>query len=216
ERFLDLGHGGRLRLLAAGLLRDADQHVRWPAERLQLDVAEIERRQLGAHLRDVGGAGFRLQLDQRAAAEIDAEIEPGVEEQQDRDDRQQRRDRKADAPKAHEIERRVVRDDAYQRNFRMKAHLSHEIRRRCGRCQRTHHETMRRVSVKAVNTVVMMPTPSVTAKPRTGPVPMKNSTAAAMKVVMLESRMVASARVKPASIAATAVRPPRTSSRMRS
>jgi hypothetical protein len=42
--------------------------------------------------------------------------------------------------------------------------------------------------VKAVNTVVMMPMPSVTAKPRTGPVPMKNSTAAAMKVVMLESR----------------------------
>ena len=47
----------------------------------------------------------------------------------------------------------------------------------------------------------MMPMPSVTAKPRTGPVPMKNSTAAAMKVVMFESRMVASARVKPASIA---------------
>ena len=51
--------------------------------------------------------------------------------------------------------------------------------------------------MKAVNTVVMMPMPSVTAKPRTGPVPMKNSTAAAMKVVMFESRMVASARVKP-------------------
>ena len=43
----------------------------------------------------------------------------------------------------------------------------------------------------------MMPMPSVTAKPRTGPLPKKNSTAAAMKVVMLESRMVASARVKP-------------------
>ena len=70
--------------------------------------------------------------------------------------------------------------------------------------------------MKAVNTVVMMPMPSVTAKPRTGPVPMKNSTAAAMKVVMLESRMVASARVNPASIAAIAVRPLRTSSRMRS
>src|SRR5258705_322479 len=46
-----------------------------------------------------------------------------------------------------------------------------------------------------------MPMPSVTAKSRTGPVPMKNSTAAAMNVVMLESRMVAKARVKPASIA---------------
>ncbi len=73
-----------------------------------------------------------------------------------------------------------------------------------------------RVMVKAVNRVVMMPIPSVTAKPRTGPVPMKNSTAAAMKVVMLESRIVASARVNPASIAVMALRPLRTSSRMRS
>ena len=63
--------------------------------------------------------------------------------------------------------------------------------RRCGRDQRTQYATIRRVKVKAVNTVVMMPTPKVTAKPRTGPVPMKNNTAAAMKVVMLESRMVA-------------------------
>ena len=77
----------------------------------------------------------------------------------------------------------------------------------CGRHQRTHIATISRVSVKAVNTVVMMPMPSVTAKPRTGPVPMKNSTAAAMKVVMLESMMVASARVKPASIAMIGVRP---------
>jgi hypothetical protein len=37
-----------------------------------------------------------------------------------------------------------------------------------------------------------------------------------MKVVMLESRMVASARLKPASIAEIALRPPRSSSRMRS
>ena len=70
--------------------------------------------------------------------------------------------------------------------------------------------------VKAVNSVVMMPMPSVMAKPRTGPVPMKNSTAAAMKVVMLESRMVASARLNPASMAAIGERPARTYSRMRS
>ena len=50
----------------------------------------------------------------------------------------------------------------------------------------------------------------------TGPVPIANSTAAAMKVVMLESMIVASARVKPASMAVIGVRPPRTSSRMRS
>ena len=78
----------------------------------------------------------------------------------------------------------------------MQAHVcpAYEIASRCGRVQRTHQATISRVKVKAVNTVVMMPMPSVTAKPRTGPVPMKNSTAAAMKVVMLESRMVASAR----------------------
>ena len=85
-----------------------------------------------------------------------------------------------------------------------------------GRAQRTQAATMSRVSVNAVNNVVRMPMPSVTAKPRTGPVPMKNRTAAAINVVMLESRIVASARVNPASIAAIAVRPPRTSSRMRS
>ena len=70
--------------------------------------------------------------------------------------------------------------------------------------------------MKAVNTVVMMPIPSVTAKPRTGPVPIKNNPAAAMNVVMFESRMVASARVNPASMALIAERPVRTSSRMRS
>ena len=43
--------------------------------------------------------------------------------------------------------------------------------RSCGRFQRTQPATIRRVSVKAVKTVVMMPMPSVTAKPRTGPVP---------------------------------------------
>ena len=35
---------------------------------------------------------------------------------------------------------------------------------------RTHHAMISRVMVKAVNRVVMMPIPSVTAKPRTGPV----------------------------------------------
>ena len=35
----------------------------------------------------------------------------------------------------------------------------------------TQPATIRLVSVNAVKTVVMMPMPSVTAKPRTGPVP---------------------------------------------
>src|SRR5215467_3405877 len=40
-----------------------------------------------------------------------------------------------------------------------------------GRHTRTQYATIRRVSVKAVNRLVRMPMPSVTAKPRTGPVP---------------------------------------------
>ena len=65
---------------------------------------------------DVGAAGRRCRANsehvhQRTAPEVDAEIQPVGEEQRDRQDRQQRRDRKADAPKAHEIERRVVRSD---------------------------------------------------------------------------------------------------------
>jgi hypothetical protein len=36
---------------------------------------------------------------------------------------------------------------------------------------RSQKAISQRVSVKAVNTVVTMPMPSVTAKPRTGPVP---------------------------------------------
>ena len=49
--------------------------------------------------------------------------------------------------------------------------LSRQIGTVCGRHQRTQVATISRVRVKAVNTVVMMPMPSVTAKPRTGPVP---------------------------------------------
>jgi hypothetical protein len=70
-----------------------------------------------------------------------------------------------------------------------------------------HHAMMRRVSVNAVKSVVTIPTPSVTANPRTGPVPMKNRTTAAMRVVMLESSIVASERLKPASMALIAERP---------
>jgi hypothetical protein len=64
-----------------------------------------------------------------------------------------------------------------------------------GRKKANHAATISRVSVKAVNTVVMMPMPSVSAKPRTAPDPTKNSTAAAIKVVVLESTIVANAFV---------------------
>src|SRR5262249_21784734 len=171
-----------------------------------------------ADLGESGGGALRVHVDECAADEIDAEIEPVKKEQQDGDDRQRRGDRKADAPKAHEVELGVVRDDPQQRDGVIQAHVgpAYEIASCRGRAHLTHQATISRVSVKAVKTVVTMPMPSVTAKPRTGPLPKKNSTAAAMKVVMFESRMVASARVKPASMAVMGVRPVRTSSRMRS
>ena len=123
ERLAHLGDGGLLRLLAAGLLRDADQHVGRGAELLQLHLAETESAERRAHLGEIGRPGLRLHLDQRAADEVDAEIEPVEEEQQDGDDRQHRRDRKADAPKAHEVELGVVRDDPQQRDGGMQPHV---------------------------------------------------------------------------------------------
>ena len=98
---------------------------------------------------------------------------------------------KRDAAKAREIEMRIVRHDPQRRQQvehadhgqhgnqnakRDENELSHsgsdsQIGTVFGRFHRTHQATIRRVSVKAVNTVVMMPMPSVTAKPRTGPVP---------------------------------------------
>ena len=119
----DFGDGGLLRRIATGLLRDPDQHVGRAAELLQLDVAEIETRQCRAHLGKVGRSGLRLHFDQRAADEIDPEIEPVEEVQHDRDDRQHRGRRKADAPETHEVKFGIVRDDPKQRNGGMQAHV---------------------------------------------------------------------------------------------
>ena len=145
------------------------------AELLQLDFAETEPVERRAHLGEIGGPGLRLHLDQRAADEKSMpKFSPWKEEEQDRQDRQRGRNRKADAPEAHEIELGVVRYDAKQAHGGLAkwAAVAAQIGTVCGRFQRTHQATISRVRVKAVNTVVMMPMPSVTAKPRTGPVPM--------------------------------------------
>ena len=115
ERATDLLHRHLLRGVAAGLFGHPDQHVGGPAELLQLHVAQPEAAQRGAHRRNVGGAGLGLHFQQRAALEIDAEIQAVGEEQHDRDNRQQRRDRKTDAAKAGEIELGVVRHDPQRR-----------------------------------------------------------------------------------------------------
>ena len=114
ERAAHLGHRLLLRGVAAGLLGNADQHVVGRAELLQLHLAEAEPAERRAHLGEVGVAGLGLHLDQRAALEVDAEIQPVEEIERDRQDRQQRRNGKADAPEAHEIEFGVVGDDAKQ------------------------------------------------------------------------------------------------------
>ena len=53
---------------------------------------------------------------------------------------------------------------------------------------------MARDTVTALNMEVRMPRHSTTAKPRTGPEPSQNSAMPAIRVVRLESRMVAQAR----------------------
>ncbi len=67
--------GRLLGLLAAGLLLDADQHVGFGAEALDLHVAEPEPSSLSRSLRDIGRPGVGLHLDHRAALEVDAVVE---------------------------------------------------------------------------------------------------------------------------------------------
>ena len=72
------------------------------------------------------------------------------------------------------------------------------------------------VTVSAVNMETITPMPSVVAKPTIVPVPRKNSTAHAIRVVMLESRIAVNARLKPESIALLTVLPFLSSSLTRS
>ena len=70
----DLGDRGLLLLL--GRLRgDANQHGVGRAEFLDLHLAEAEPVDLGANVGEVGRALLGLDLDQRAALEVDAQVE---------------------------------------------------------------------------------------------------------------------------------------------
>jgi hypothetical protein len=73
-----------------------------------------------------------------------------------------------------------------------------------------------RVPIKTVKRLMMIPKLSVVAKPRIGPVPKIKRMSAVMSVVTCESQIVVSARWYPASMAARATLPRRSSSRMRS
>jgi hypothetical protein len=57
------------------LLGDTDEHVVRRAELLELHFAQPKCAERGAHFREIGSAGFGLHLHQRAALEVDAEIE---------------------------------------------------------------------------------------------------------------------------------------------
>ena len=86
----------------------------------------------GAHFGKISGPGLRLHLDQRAALEVDAKIQPVEEIKRNRQNRQKCRHRKTDAPEAHEVEFGVVWNNAKQ------AHdAGSYIGTRCGRRQRT-------------------------------------------------------------------------------
>ena len=62
-----------------------------------------------------------------------------------------------------------------------------------GRLWRTQSATSIRVKFTAVNTEVMIPIISTTAKPRIGPEPKYHISAAAMTLVMLASKMAVDA-----------------------
>src|SRR4051812_12021408 len=87
ERAPHFGNGSLLRAFAARLLRDTDQNIGRRAELLQLNVAKPQSAERRPHFGEIGWAGFRLYLDQRAAHKINAEIEPVKEIQCNRQDR---------------------------------------------------------------------------------------------------------------------------------
>ena len=60
-------------------------------------------------------AGPDLFCTSSSVPPLNAKIQPMGEEKHDRDDRKRRRDRKADAAKAREIEMRIVGNDAQRR-----------------------------------------------------------------------------------------------------
>jgi hypothetical protein len=94
------------RLLGAFLLTlrgQVDQHDVGLAEGLQHHVAEAEAVQVRAHLVEFGGAAG-LDLDQQAAAEVDAEVQPLGEDQRDRAQHDQERDTEEPRPRLHEVE----------------------------------------------------------------------------------------------------------------
>lgn len=102
-----LAHGRDNRLLgklAAFRLLHTYQHLVRRTELLHLHVAEIQRSELGTDAGDVGGRLMRLELEDRAALEVDAEVEADREEQRDGGQKHDRRERERQHAQPHEAD----------------------------------------------------------------------------------------------------------------
>ena len=93
-----------LRLFAARLLRDADQHIAGPPNCCSCTSPSPSPPASCACCAISAGPDLACTSISVPPLEVDAEIQPVGEEQDDREDRQHRRDRKADAAELHEIE----------------------------------------------------------------------------------------------------------------
>src|SRR6185503_11189040 len=129
-------------------------------------------------------------LHGHAAGEIHAEVQAVYAERGDRGDQHHQRHAHGELADAEEVDVRYVVEEFHcrlLRNFCQTGSLS------SFRPPNTAF-TMERVPMMAVNSEVMMPSVSVTAKPFTGPEPNRNSMKAAISVVTWASTMVAKAR----------------------
>ena len=111
ERFEHLLRGCLLRLFLARLLLDANEHVAFRVQALDLQIAEIEHGERAAHLADVRGARCGSHFDQRAALEVDAVVEAVDQNDAERDYGKQRREHEAMQLVAHERQSRAVRKE---------------------------------------------------------------------------------------------------------
>ena len=138
----------------------ADHEFIDPAELLDLGVADPLLRQPGAHRADVDGL-LRGDVGQRAAGELDAVVEPPDQHQDQAGDEDDRRDDERIPASANEIDVRVREECAHDQM------LSSAVEVRFDSQSRKKVRT-----TKIAETIeASVPTMSVTAKPRTGPVP---------------------------------------------
>ncbi len=156
----DLARRLRRRRLAAFRQRHADADDVGRAELLQVRLAVAEPVHPVAQLVELRRLA-EGHADALAADEVDAEIEAAGEDQGDRRRGDQDRQDQREVAPFHEIDVGVVGDELQQ------LHMCSSL----GRARRTQSATSMRVTLTAVNTEVMMPISSTTAKPRIGPEP---------------------------------------------